>query len=197
YNGGTSLLLIQVVNKANTTVTLASSANPSAYGASVKFTATVTPTTATGTVTFTDGSATLGTGTIGAGKATFSISTLAVGSNSITASYGGGTQNEYDRHAIFVCEPIGIWGLGDVHGHGSALHGDGYGDVHEWKHNAGNGHDQCGESNLQHLDAGGGIEFDHGFLWRGHERQRQHVDDPDADGKQKEHDRHARFVCEP
>ena len=102
YNGSTSLLLIQVVNKANTTVTLASSANPSAYGASVKFTATVTPTTATGTVTFMDGSTTLGTGTISAGKATFSISTLAAGSNSITASYGGDTNDNSSTSSVLT-----------------------------------------------------------------------------------------------
>src|SRR5208283_4166496 len=99
-----------------------------------------------------------------------------------------GKQNEYDRHASFIYEPIDIWFVGDVHGHGDAHDSDGYGDVHGGKRDAGNGHDQCGESNLQHLDAGGGIEFDHGFLWRGHKRQQQRVDDPDADGKQNEHD---------
>src|ERR1035438_8352906 len=72
YIGSTSTTLTQTVNKTNTTVTLASSANPSAFGASVTFTATVAPSTATGTVTFTNGSTTLGTGTISAGKATFS-----------------------------------------------------------------------------------------------------------------------------
>jgi len=102
YNGSTSLLLIQVVNKANTTVTLASSANPSTYSSSVKFTATVTPTTATGTVTFTNGSTTLGTGTISAGKATFSISTLVVGSNSIKASYGGDTNDNGSTSSVLT-----------------------------------------------------------------------------------------------
>jgi hypothetical protein len=92
-NSGTSTALAQTINKTNTTVTLASSANPSAYGSSVTFTAAVTPTTATGTVTFTDGSTALGTGAISAGKATFSISTLAAGSHSITASYGGDTND--------------------------------------------------------------------------------------------------------
>ncbi len=91
YNSSTSSALIQTVNKANTTVTLASSANPSAYGSSVKFTATLSPSAATGTVTFKDGSTTLGTGTLSSGKATFSTSTLVVGSHSITASYGGST----------------------------------------------------------------------------------------------------------
>jgi hypothetical protein len=91
YNSSTSSTLTQTVNKANTTVTLASSANPSTYGASVTFTATVSPSAATGTVTFKDGSATLGTGTLSSGKATFSTSTLTAGSHSITAAYGGAT----------------------------------------------------------------------------------------------------------
>jgi hypothetical protein len=91
YNSSTSSTLSQTVNKANTTVTLASSANPSTYGASVTFTATVSPSAATGTVTFKDGSTTLGTGTLSGGKATFSTSTLTAGSHSITASYGGAT----------------------------------------------------------------------------------------------------------
>src|ERR1039457_6315365 len=88
-NSSTSTTLTQTVNKTNTTVTLASSANPSAYGSSVTFTATVAPTTATGTVTFTNGSTTLGTATISNGSATYSTSTLASGSQPITASYGG------------------------------------------------------------------------------------------------------------
>ena len=59
------------------------------------FTATVTPDhagsgTPTGTVTFKDGSTTLGTGTLSStGVATFSTSTLSVGSHAITAVYGG------------------------------------------------------------------------------------------------------------
>ena len=92
-NASTSAALTQVVNQANTTVTLTSSANPSAVGASVTFTATVTPATATGTVTFTDGSTTLGTGKLSSGTATYSTSKLAVGSHSITAAYGGDTND--------------------------------------------------------------------------------------------------------
>jgi hypothetical protein len=75
--------------KTSTTTTLSASLNPSTYGSSVTFTATVSPSAATGTVTFKNGSATLGTGTLSGGKATYGTSTLAVGSNSITASYGG------------------------------------------------------------------------------------------------------------
>ena len=92
---GNALMLICVClsglafAKSNTTTTLSSSLNPSTYGATVKFTATVTPSAATGTVTFKDGSTTLGTGTLSSGKATYSTSTLAVGSHSIAAVYGG------------------------------------------------------------------------------------------------------------
>jgi hypothetical protein len=58
----------------------------------VTFTATLTGSGVkpTGTVTFLDGTTKLGTGTLnGSGVATFATSTLAVGRQSITASYGG------------------------------------------------------------------------------------------------------------
>jgi hypothetical protein len=101
-NSSTSSVLTQTVNKANTTVTVTSSANPSAYGSSVTFTATVTPTTATGTMTFADGSTTLGTGIVSSGQATFSISTLAVGSHSITASYGGDANDNSNTSSVLT-----------------------------------------------------------------------------------------------
>ena len=78
---------------ATTTTALASSVNPSVFGQSVTFTATVTGSSGTpsGTITFKNGLTTLGTGTLnGSGVATFSISSLPVGSTySITAEYGG------------------------------------------------------------------------------------------------------------
>jgi hypothetical protein len=87
------------IAKTNTRTTLASSANPSTYASSVTFTATVSPSAATGTVTFKDGSTTLGTGTLSSGKATYSTSALAAGSHSITASYGGNsTYNALDAY---------------------------------------------------------------------------------------------------
>jgi Big-like domain-containing protein/VCBS repeat protein len=63
-------------------------------GASVTFTATVTPAsgtaTPTGTVSFLDGATSLGTGTLSAaGVATFSTSTLSAGAHTITAKYSG------------------------------------------------------------------------------------------------------------
>jgi hypothetical protein len=80
------------VIKAATSTTLASSLNPSHFGQTVTFTATVTSThagTIAGTVTFKHGLTTIGTSSVTLGKATLVISNLAVGANSITASYGG------------------------------------------------------------------------------------------------------------
>ena len=100
YNADTNFLtstssaVNQVVNQASTTTALTSSTNPSVFGQSVTFTATVAAVspgagTATGTVSFFDGATLLGAGTLTLGTATLSISSLAVGSNSITAVYSG------------------------------------------------------------------------------------------------------------
>ena len=105
YNGSTgfspstSSALTQTVNKDATTSSVTSSLNPSNHNQSVTFTATVvanSPGTAvpTGSVTFKDGNKTLSTKTLNAsGHATFSTSTLARGSHSITVVYGGGTDS--------------------------------------------------------------------------------------------------------
>ena len=68
-----------------------SSLNPSNYGNSVTFTATVTPSAATGTVTFFDGSNSIGSSSLNNGVATLTTSALPAGSNSIIASYAGDT----------------------------------------------------------------------------------------------------------
>jgi len=74
-----------------TTTALASSLNPSNYGQSVTFTATVTSSsgTPTGSVIFYDGSTQIGSATLANGSAAFSTSSLPTGSNSITAAYQG------------------------------------------------------------------------------------------------------------
>ena len=91
FNGSTSSILTQKVNKASSSTTVVSSLNPSTFGTAVTFTATVSSTggTPTGSVTFKDGSSTLGTGALSGGKATFKTSALAKGTHSITAVYGG------------------------------------------------------------------------------------------------------------
>src|SRR5205823_1003805 len=81
----TSGAVTQTVNPAATSTGLASSPNPSTFGQSVALTATVSPSTATGTVTFKDGSTSLGTGTLSNGTATLTLSTLATGPHSLTA----------------------------------------------------------------------------------------------------------------
>jgi MYXO-CTERM domain-containing protein len=87
--------LSQIVNVAATTVTLASSRNPSTLGDSVTFTATVDSAitgTISGNVTFKDGTTTIGTGTLDPSKqATFTTSELTLGTHTITAVYGGNT----------------------------------------------------------------------------------------------------------
>ncbi|MGO8753390.1 MAG: Ig-like domain-containing protein, partial [Thermoguttaceae bacterium] len=88
--------LTETVNAASTTTMLISSLNPAPLGQSVTFTATVAAVSPgagvpTGTVTFVDGSTTLGTGALTSGVATFTTSTLSVGSHTITASYPGDT----------------------------------------------------------------------------------------------------------
>jgi hypothetical protein len=91
----TSRALTQVVNQATDSTGLKSSASPAAVGTQVTFTATVTNTVSgdslvpTGTVTFKDGTTTLGTAPLTAGVGTFSTKTLVLGPHSITAAYGG------------------------------------------------------------------------------------------------------------
>src|SRR6202521_60404 len=76
-----------------TTTTLTASLNPAVVGQSVTFTATVTPAPTgapAGTVSFYGGTILLGTGTVNnAGVATFTTTSLAPGSYSITAAYSG------------------------------------------------------------------------------------------------------------
>ena len=94
FAGSTSPALMQTVNKATNSTSVASSNNPSIFGATVTFTATVmSPATGTptGTVTFQEGAATLGTGMLSGGTATLSTSALAGGAHSITAVYAGDT----------------------------------------------------------------------------------------------------------
>jgi hypothetical protein len=86
---GSSSTLYQVVHAPSTTTSLSSNSNPSSYGGSVTFTASVSPSAATGTVTFKDSGTSIGTGTLSNGTATLTISLLATGSHSITAAYGG------------------------------------------------------------------------------------------------------------
>ena len=85
----------QVVNPANTTLSLTSSVNPSVFGQRITFSANVSVVApggggpSSGTVTFFDNGTMIGSGALGDGPAIFSISTLAVGNHPVTATFGG------------------------------------------------------------------------------------------------------------
>jgi len=85
--------IVRLTLKADTTTMLVgTSVNPSVYGQGVTFTARVTSTvgTPTGTVSFVEGTTTLGSGTLDAsGIATATVSSLSVGTHVIAATYGG------------------------------------------------------------------------------------------------------------
>jgi hypothetical protein len=94
--GSTSSSVTQNVNAptVGTTTFVVSSANPSVYGQSVNFIATVTPVPPgsgipTGRVTFRLGQTLLGTSDLSNGQAQFSTSSLPAGSLGITAAYSG------------------------------------------------------------------------------------------------------------
>ena len=91
--------------KATTSLNLTSSPNPSNFGQPVTFTAVVTGNSPTGTVTFTQGSTTLGTAplnivTATTSRAVLTVSNLPVGSNLVTGSYPGDANNAPDPVSV-------------------------------------------------------------------------------------------------
>ncbi len=96
FGSSTSNTVQLVVQRDTTGVNLTATPNPASIGMNVTFTASVSNTIApagaapTGTVAFFDGAVALGqTSLNGAGVATYSTTSLAVGSHSITAAYAG------------------------------------------------------------------------------------------------------------
>jgi len=72
-----------------TTIALSTSTTATTVGSSVTLTARVTPTAATGTVTFYNGTTSIGTGALSSGNATLTTSFTSAGTESITAVYAG------------------------------------------------------------------------------------------------------------
>jgi YVTN family beta-propeller protein len=99
FISSTSATLTERIDNARsaTNTTLSVDLNPAYYGQSIIVTATVAPTLGrggsvipTGTVTFLDGSVTLGSALLGSnGVAILSTNKMAVGNHSMTATYGG------------------------------------------------------------------------------------------------------------
>jgi hypothetical protein len=89
YQAATATVTL-TVNKASATIGLASSGALAFVSNPVTFTATLTAAGApTGSVSFYDGTTLLGPGTVSAGAATYTTSSLAAGTHSITAVYSG------------------------------------------------------------------------------------------------------------
>src|SRR6516225_9841249 len=85
-----------------TTTALSSSQNPSSFGQPVQFAVKVTGLSPTGSVSLFDGGTQVGTGTLAAGIASFTISSLAVGSHSLTAQYSGDPNNAASTSAALI-----------------------------------------------------------------------------------------------
>ncbi|HVP65992.1 MAG TPA: Ig-like domain repeat protein [Anaeromyxobacteraceae bacterium] len=95
----------QTVNGAATTTTLTSSANPIYEKTALTFSAVVSSAVGTpsGTVTFLNGTATLGAAALDStGKATFTTSSLQEGTYSITAAYGGSSNFAASTSAVLT-----------------------------------------------------------------------------------------------
>jgi len=129
--GSTSNVVTQTVTSGSlgTISVLTSSPNPSSYGTSVTFSDTVSASSGTpgGTVTFyscttnTCGTKTsLGTGTLASGKATYSTSSLPVGTTYVEAvygasgNYGGSTSNVVTQVVLNVPSVCAAGSYGDV-----------------------------------------------------------------------------------
>jgi Bacterial Ig-like domain (group 3)/Beta-propeller repeat len=99
YGGGSSdVFVAKIVIHTPTTTSLSAAPSSATVGAAVNLTATVaevgSASVPTGTVTFKDGTTTLGSMTLnGTGIAVYTTSSLSVGAHSITAAYGGDSAN--------------------------------------------------------------------------------------------------------
>ena len=102
--GSTSTALSQAINTADTTVTLASSLNPSIVGKPVTFSAGVSSRgqAATGVVTFLDGSLILGTAPVSSGVANMTLSSLTAGLHAVIARYNGDTGTQASTSAVLL-----------------------------------------------------------------------------------------------
>jgi hypothetical protein len=81
-------------SRATSTTVLAATPTSATLDQSVQLTATVSPSSATGVVTFSTGSTTLGTASLSSGVASISTTSLPVGTDTVTASFPGDGYNQ-------------------------------------------------------------------------------------------------------
>jgi hypothetical protein len=89
---GSSAVPVSATGLTATTTTLSASPSTTAVGQGVSLSATVAPAGATGSVTFLDGSTTLGSQALSGGSASLNTSGLLAGTHSISAVYSGDSQ---------------------------------------------------------------------------------------------------------
>ena len=104
YDLNTSNVLIQLVNKKPTTGILTSNLNPSVFGQLVTLKDSVTGFPDGGTVQFKDGGINLGTpvSVDPNGTASITVSTLAAGTHSISAEYGGTANYDLNTSNVLI-----------------------------------------------------------------------------------------------
>ena len=102
YASATSSVAVLMVNHRPSTVGLVSSANPSVFGASMRFTATMAPATATGTITFKDDATTLRVASLSGGEAVLDTNGLSGGDHNITAEYSGDSTYDPQTSGLLV-----------------------------------------------------------------------------------------------
>jgi parallel beta-helix repeat protein len=104
FSGSTSAVLVQHVNKAQSSTTLVSSANPAVYRQTIIFTATVTGSNPTGNVTFSGPGFTSGPIGLSSGQASYTLTSssnpLTPPSSTITAAYSGDGSNAVSSGSI-------------------------------------------------------------------------------------------------
>jgi hypothetical protein len=121
YSNSTATVTLTVNTVSPVLSAVGSSLNPSLVSNSVTFTASVTAAagTPTGSITFFDGTTQLESGTLSAGSASYSNSSLAAGSHSITAVYSG-DQNFLSVTSAALAQVVESYSIGTASGGSSS-----------------------------------------------------------------------------
>ncbi len=107
YFSGTGT--VTILPATTTALALTGGSTPADPGTPLTFTATVTGSSPTGNVAFYDGTTLLGTSALnGSFQASFTTSSLAIGSHSITARYAGNATNAASTSAAVAIEIISL-----------------------------------------------------------------------------------------